>query len=148
MSKRWSKLQKELYLIRAEGLNMQIHCSIYRMNSQRGQANIPRYWITIDGEIIWDYPKDFIKQTNPDRENPDWYPYVTDIPSISDLIREYIDTPKKEILEKEFRTDHWGLINILRAGDKRVGDRRLSTLKNIANSSVIEKMIAARRVRT
>ncbi len=46
-----------------------------------------------------------------------WYPYLTDICSISDLLREYIDTPKAELLTKQFTSDKWGLVNILRAVD-------------------------------
>ena len=129
MSKPWSKLQKEFYLLRAEGLDLQLQCRAYRMDSQRGSTNIPRYWITLGKEIIWDYPKDFINKINPNRENPKSYPYKTDIPDISKLIREYIDTPKKEIMIKIFENDYWGLINILRAADKRIGNKRLSDLK-------------------
>ncbi len=51
---RWSKLQREFYTIRADGLDLQIHCRVYRMQSQRGSADLPRYWITLGKEIIWD----------------------------------------------------------------------------------------------
>ena len=78
MSKPWSKLQKEFYLLRAEGLDLQLQCRAYRMDSQRGSTNIPRYWITLGKEIIWDYPKDFIKKINPNRENPKSYLYKTE----------------------------------------------------------------------
>ncbi len=144
MSKPWSKLQKEFYLIRADGLDLQLHCRPYRMDSQRGSSNCPRYWITIGKEIIWDYPKDFIDKTHPNRTNPKWYPYGTDIPDISNLIRDYIDTSKNEIMTKTFENDYWGLINILRAADKRIGTRRLPELKKKTRNKAARKVIDAR----
>ena len=145
MSKPWSKLQKEFYLIRADGLDLQLHCRAYRMDSQRGSTNCPRYWITIGKEIIWDYPKDFIGKRHPNRANPKWYPYGTDIPDISNLIREYIDTAKNEIMTKTFENDNWELINILRAADKRIGARRLPELKKKTRNKAAQKVIEARK---
>ena len=129
MSKPWSKLQREFYLLRADGLDVQLQCRSYRMNSQSGTTNCPRYWITLGKEIVWDYPRNFTETKHPDRADIKWYPYGNDIPDISNLIREYIDTPKQDIMSRFFENDHWGLINILRASDKRVGIRRLPDLK-------------------
>ena len=50
------------------------------------------------------------------------YPYTTDVSDISNLIREYIDTPVSEIVYKHFENDYWGLANILRAADRRIGN--------------------------
>lgn len=58
--KRWSKLQKELYLIIDPEIDFQIHCAVYPMRSDRATSPCPRYWITIGKEIIFDYPKDFV----------------------------------------------------------------------------------------
>lgn len=33
--KRWSNLQKQLYLILDNKINLQIHCSVYRMNKYK-----------------------------------------------------------------------------------------------------------------
>ncbi len=102
MTKPWSKLQKEYYLLLAEGLKLQLHCNAYRMNSQMGSTNLPRYWITLGKEIIWDYPKDFVEKSHPNRADIKWYPYGNDVPNISMLIREYIDTPKTQLFDKVF----------------------------------------------
>jgi hypothetical protein len=122
------------------------------MKSQRGRTDCPRYWITLDKEIIWDYPKDFIDLKHPQRKPGYCYPYGTDISNISSLFREYIDTPKEELLTKHFKKDHWGLINILRAMDRRIGTRRLSELKrktsNKAALAVLEARIAPETLKT
>ncbi len=130
----WSKLQKSIYLLKATGINFQIHCSIYRMKSKRGSTDLPRYWITLEKEIIWDYPKDFI-----DKDSSHNYPYEHDISEISNLIREYIDTPKDILLNKEFENDKWGLIEILIAIDRRTGKRQFKgLLEKFKNKNAIK----------
>ena len=145
----WSKLQRELYKLVSDSINFQIHCAAYPMNSQRGSTDLPRYWITLNKEIIWDYPKQFITKDGTVKNLAGFeagYPYSTNVSDISELIREYIDTPKDEILSKAFENDYWGLINILRAADRRIGERRLNELKkktdNIAANKVIEARIS------
>ncbi len=142
---RWSKLQREIYKITTNSINIQIHCSVYYMNSRYGNTNLPRYWITLDKEIIFDYPKQFVTDDGVVKNLSGFdagYPYRNDISEISNLIREYIDTPKNEILTKIFKNDYWGLINILRSMDRRIGTRGLKRLKkkthNIAALKVIE----------
>lgn len=148
--KRWSALQREIYKIIDEHINLQIHLSNYRMNSQYGSTDLPRYWITLDNEIIFDYPKQFvftdengsfIKNLRGDRL---YYPYQTDISEISNLIREYIDTPKEEVFSKHFENDHWSLINILKASDRRFGAKRLELLKKRTDNKAALKVIEHR----
>lgn len=121
---RWSKLQRALYRIMDPEIRFQIHCVAYRMNwNQWGRNHVPRYWITIGKEIVWDYPQDFtLKQL--DDEN---YPYGDSIQVMSRLIREYVDCSSSDIF-REFPADKWNLIPVLRVCDRRVGKRRLSSM--------------------
>lgn len=144
---KWSKLQREIYKIITEDINFQIHCSTYRMDSQFGSTDLPRYWITLNKEIIFDYPKQFVTDDGTVKNLSGFeaiYPYKTDISNISGLIREYIDTPKEQILSKTFKNDYWGLINILRAADRRIGARRLEDLKRKTHNIAANKVIEAR----
>ena len=129
--KRWSKLQKDLYLLISPDIEFQIHCVSYPMRSQNGSESLPRYWITLGKEIIWDYPKDFLskekKGNYKDPENGN-YPYVNEASDISNLIREYIDTPKNDLLDKVFENDKWGLTDIFKAADRRISAKRLRDL--------------------
>ena len=68
--RRWSKLQKELYLIIDPNIDFQIHCSVYRMQSRMGSTDLPRYWITLNKEIIFDYPCQFVNAEG-EINNPD-----------------------------------------------------------------------------
>ena len=140
----WSKLQKRLYDLISLEIDLQVHCGVYRMQSQRGSAGLLRYWITLDKEIIWDYPKMIIEIPQLGKAPLKWYPYVTDISSISDLFREYIDTPAEELLEKEFVNDYWGLTNILKVSDRRIGRRRLQLLKKRISNKAARKVLLKR----
>ena len=148
---RWSKLQRALYLIVSPDIDFRIHLSKYRMDSQYGSTELPRYWITLNGEIIFDYPKQFVNSNgmiNTMQKNKPYggraYPYITDIPDISGLIREYIDTDKSEVFDKHFENDYWGLINILKAADRRNGKRRLKLLKRKTDNKAANKIIELR----
>jgi hypothetical protein len=119
--KRWSKLQKAVESRFAPGLDLHIQCRVYRMDSRSGSTGLPRYWATLDGVVIWDYPQDFPRLAAD-------YPYVTDIRAISGLLRDYLDTPVAALMHRPFR-DPWCLIDILLAADRRIGHRRLGSLK-------------------
>ncbi len=99
------------------------------MHSERGSTGLPRYWITLDKNIIWDYPKQFIDKKLKNDGVIKTYPYNTDISEISDLIEEYIQMDKEELFQKHFENDLWGLVNILKAADRRIGIRRLLLLR-------------------
>ena len=100
MPKHWSKLQREIYKLIDSRIGIQIHCSVYRMDSRWGGTDLPRYWITLGKEIIFDYPKDFLDKKLPERgliiscshneTVEELYPYVTEISLISDIIRRSI----------------------------------------------------------
>jgi hypothetical protein len=145
--KRWSKLQKEIYDLISPDIKFQIHCAVYPMRSQRGSTDLPRYWITLGKEIIWDYPKDFVTSEGTIGNNEGvslHYPYETDVSDISQLIREYIDTPKDALFDKNFENDKWGLTNILKSADRRIGIRRLNNLKRITHNIAASKVITYR----
>ena len=131
--KRWSKLQKELYLIIDPTIDFQIHCVAYPMRSRYGNTALPRYWITLGREIIFDYPSQFVLADGTVRNyDPDGihqnYPYTTDVSDISN----------------HFENDYWGLANILRAADKRIGQRRLNSLRRRIKNQAAQKILELR----
>ena len=147
--KRWSKLAKRLYELVDESIDFKLHFTVYRMQSKRGSTDLPRYFITLAGEIIFDYPKDFVLKSGGVKSLAQGalakiYPYGNDISDIGELIREYIDTPKEELFAKHFDVDDWGLANILKAADKRIGKRRLQILAKNKKNQAMQKVIAAR----
>lgn len=142
MPKRWSKLQSRLYNLIDESLNFQIHCAVYEMNSNDGYhgSKLPRYFITIDKEIVFDYPKDF---NTSEKYGFNSYPWDTDISAISDIIEEYIQCSDTELMS-EFDKDKWGITDILRVCDRRIGKRRLKDLREKITNEVLLKVIDRR----
>lgn len=142
MSKRWSKLQSRLYHLMEPSMDFQIHCALYEMNSNDGchGNKLPRYFITIGKDIVFDYPKEFDTTY---RYGFNSYPWDTDISEISDLIEEYIQRSEKEIMNP-FENDQWGLTDILRVCDRRVGKRRLQKIKEFTSDERILQIINKR----
>jgi len=140
----WSKLQKRLYNLISDDINLQIQCVVYKMNSNYGNTGLPRYFITLDKDIIWDYPSDFRTDKTGNEIIKD-YPHINDISTISDLIEEYINTGNDELSEKVFENDLWNLTDILKAADRRMGKRRLEVLKDKKEYDAA-KNIASKRI--
>ena len=57
--KRWSKLQKEIYKLLDPALGLQIQCRVTRQPTQWTVNTLPHYWITLEKEVIFDFPNDF-----------------------------------------------------------------------------------------
>lgn len=142
--RRWSKLQRRLYDVRAPEADLQIHCVVYPMDSVYGRTGLPRYWITVGDEVVWDYPRQLRDHWIPGSKPLRYYPYQPEIGEISDLIEEYLDTPREELLDKRFENDHWGLLNILRAADRRFGALRLPTLRRKIGNAAARKVLDRR----
>ena len=129
--RRFSKLKKQIDGLFDPVLNMEFCCSSYPMRSKTGYAtrSLPRFYIKLDGKITWDFPKDF------DVENMQ-HGWISRN-GISDLVREYIDTPVDELLHKEFSVgyaDHkvaTSLTDIFKMADRRFGKKKVAELGSI-----------------
>ena len=105
--RRFSKLKKQIDGLFDPVLKMEFCCSAYPMRPKNGYANrsLPRFYVKLDKEIIWDFPKDF------DVEN--WKVFSWIRYDISALVREYIDTPVDELLEKNFSSEQNRPVNVM-----------------------------------
>jgi hypothetical protein len=94
-------------------------------------------------EIIWKFPRQFVNEETiyPDGGNP----YSFGVKDLNELLREYLDTPKNVLLTKEFPSDYFGLTNILKSADRRIGlERLLQHFKDCEQNSV-KKVVSVRR---
>ena len=123
-------------------VEFQLHCALYEMNSNDGHhgSKLPRYFITVGKEIIFDYPKDFDTTWKYGRNS---YPWDTEISDISDMIEAYIQCPETELMNS-FAADRWGLTDILRVCDRRIGKRRLRELQAVTKDETLLKIIRRR----
>ena len=117
--RRWSKLKKKVEKLMDKNLNFKIYCNAYEIGSFGNE--IPRWWITINGEIIWDFPKHYSQE--------DWYYEDLDI---SQRLDTYINSPSDDInMLIDLTEDQFDLIHLLLTCDKRIGKRRLSKMREM-----------------
>lgn len=112
------------------------------MNSNDGYhcSKLPRYFITIDKEIIFDYPKDFDTTL---KYGYNSYPWDKEFSEITKVIEEYIQRPESELMNT-FVNDKWGITDIIRVCDRRIGKRRLSQLKAHVTNAILLDVIDKR----
>lgn len=130
---RWSHLKKLLLNIFDPDIDLNIYCSAYRGEDMQ----IGRYWIVLSGETIFDEPKHISKQLAAGVPN-------SAATTITGLLRAYIDTPKDQLMTAEFSGDDFGIVDLLRACDRRIGKRRLAEMMNHNPSKAMEKVIVTR----
>jgi hypothetical protein len=146
----WSKLKKRVESLWLPALKLAIHCTVYVETTSHGVYESPRHWIAFNKEIIWDFPSMFLKWKHPNVQKPleyldetyhGWY-RASDV---SVLLHEYVDVPRDGLLQYSFTDDYWGLTDILRAADRRLGRERLvSWGESLPPDSPGRKLLAAR----
>jgi len=114
----WSKLKKDLFKVLDPKL-LDIQCAVYEKESYGGhKKRRPSYSFFYKKDKIASYPSDTdyrVKNT--------YYSYGFE--QIGDLLREYINTPKKDLLKKRFELDEaYKIVDILIACDTRIGKRK------------------------
>lgn len=164
MAKRWSKLQCRIEALFDPELNMRIHCAGFRDDHDTmGFHTSGRYWVTVSGKVIWDFPKDFVTWANywddANRSNyhpASWsalaeinglpvdlkFPYTAS--DISALIRDYIDTPVGELLSKSFANDGHRLTDLFKAADRRISRKRVAHHFDGVATEAVTVILAAR----
>ena len=126
MAKRWSKLKKLIEDLFASGLPLQIHCTAIRTtpDNEGSLAEVLGVFkVCLAKNVIWNFPRQFVNEETvyPDGGNQ----YSFGVRDLNELLRDYLDTPKNALLKKEFSRDFFGLTNILKAADRRLGLERL-----------------------
>lgn len=50
----WSQIQRKLYDLFDPNINLQVNCVVYPGGGKTCLNGIPRFWVTLDGEVIFD----------------------------------------------------------------------------------------------
>ena len=142
MPRRWSKLQHRLHEIFDPNIRLQFHCAVYRIPGHVDTV-CSRYFLMLNSEIIWDWPKDY----SGDLSYEEMYlVYRSSASDLSDLIAEYLNAERKTALSLK---DGWGILDILKASDRRIGRRQWDDLLENINpkvSNAVEKIINYRKI--
>jgi hypothetical protein len=131
---RWSQLQKLIYNVWCDDLGLQIHTNAFALS---GSASVGRYWITLGKDIIWDVPRDF-----PEEKAKGTYNNVAS--EISEVIKAYLDTPREELLSRVFEADRWGIVDIFRVSDRRLGRKSLELMEITTLPEPAKRILEAR----
>ena len=142
--RRFSKLKKKIESLFAPDLDLKVYCTVYYWRGHE-VFTLPRFWIVLDKEIIFDWIKDFkdFEISNP--AYPEGRPICyLDILFITDMLQEYIETPTDELFDHILHKDYYGLSDILKAADRRIGTKRLLLLRGRTENEVARKIIDMR----
>ena len=155
----FSKLKKRIESLFDEKLDMKFCCVSYPVHGQWGQHNsIPRFYLKLGKEIIWDFPKDFEIKDLP-------FYYWAESNGITNLIREYIDTPASELLKKNFECEtidfssflnseehsgnyciYYKITPLFKAADRRLGKDKLKEWSMKVKNPLVDRIIEQRFV--
>ena len=102
MPRRWSKLQRRIYTIFDLNIRLQFHCAIYRIPGHVDSV-CPRYFLMLNDEIIWDWPKDCSAKLN---YKEMYFVYRSSASDISDLINVYLNADRQSFI---ILKDDWEL---------------------------------------
>lgn len=146
MSKRWSKLQKKIYAMVDPAINLRIHCVKYRIPGHCGMQEFPRYFVTLDGQIIFDWPKAYSQGdcSRPAQANIHLQAFWC-ASDISNAISKYLNAGSETQMTI---TDPWGISEILRAADRRIGQHRWDRVFALSNSAGRLVLLARRAAKT
>jgi len=132
--KRWSRLYREIRRFFAAGLDLDIHAVAYPMDSNYGHdKKIPRFWVTMGKEILWDWP------ALPPHNGNQYWVYREVVEAIPISLRAHIDrtmqvniaawlASPQEYDWSELRQPPPSLIEILVCADRRLGKKWASAI--------------------
>ncbi|MGV7222662.1 MAG: hypothetical protein ACQ9MH_14180 [Nitrospinales bacterium] len=143
--KRWSKLKKNIESFFADDLPLVIHCTDVNRVTGNPFGYLGKLRIQFGKEVLWSFPNDFI--TNDKSTWPEVGPMSYTASNINRIIREYIDTPKSELLEKEFQDDLFKITDIFKAADKRISFDRLQNHFDSPQSVPVQTILHARALK-
>jgi hypothetical protein len=152
MTKRWSKLKKEVESLFADNLDLKVYCTDmdraitarkYNSGEHLSFQSLGNFRVVLDKTELWSFPKDFVKANEPGTW-PDGRPYSYTASDINCVIREYIDTPKSELLSKHFKDDLFGITKLFLAADRRISPEKLATHFRESHNERVTPIIEAR----
>jgi hypothetical protein len=149
MSKRWSKLRSPVESLFVDGLRLGIQCSEIRptWNNEGSLVEVlGTFTVRLNKTVIWDFPKQFVTYWTGYPDGGNQYSYS--VSDINGLLREYLDTPKAALPAKQFERDYFGITDILKAADRRLGLTRLTEYFASCDKPWVLSVLESRRALT
>ena len=149
--KKWNQINKRLQNIIQDDLNIKFIHSPLVKRTTRSELCIPFFYVKLNDEIIWSYPKDcaydnwqfgfkwsaYVRWDSPWQGGQSFkYSNGIQYASPENIVAGYLDMQKDKLSEFDEPT---GLKYILWACDKRIGKEKLSQMQFIKQALPIEK---------
>ena len=147
MAKRWSKLKKTIEDLFVQDLSLHIHCTDIRTtlwNEGTFAEALGVFTIRLGKNVIWNFPRQFIDWETRYPDGGNHFSYS--VSDLNGLLRDYLDTPKDALLKKEFPRDYFGITNIFKAADRRIGLERLEQYFKDCQQNSVKKILSTRRI--
>lgn len=139
----WSKLERKLRDLPDPGLDLRFRFTAYRQESIEtpwaGDAAC-KFWITQGKQTLWAVPRD--RHSGDTREvdftarrSPAW---------LVELAAEYLQVPRNQLIEWTPDWSGWGLPDLLKACDRRIGKRQWDTLRQQLTEPAALRLLALR----
>lgn len=128
MSQTWSKLERRLREFVEPSLNLRFRFTAYRYKviQTPWEGDLcTKLWLTQGKRTIWSVPQDRHAKNSAGvdyygRRSPGW---------VVELAAEYLQLPRAALVEWRPDWMGWGMVDILKAVDKRIGKRRWEALR-------------------
>lgn len=138
----WSQIQRKLYEIIDPKINLQVHCAVYPGGGKTCANGIPRFWVTLDGEVIFDCQHDFMFMWHDKDFDIGNLPFEDDISWCCGIVIRHFQAPVDSLMTLH---DRFGLTDIFwrptAASANAAGRRSIKTAPRLpARYSSLEAM--------
>ena len=139
----WSKLERRLRDLPDPALRLRFRFTAYRQDAiatpWEGDAAC-KFWITQGKDTVWAVPRDRHSGDRADigyaaRRSPGW---------LVEMAADYLQQPRDRLLDWTPDWGGWGLPDILKACDRRIGRRQWAALREIIIEPVALHLIDLR----
>lgn len=136
----WSQIQRKLYDLIDPNLKLQVHCAVYPGGGRTCLNGIPRFWVKLGDEVIFDCLHDYIFMWQDKNFDIGNLPLEDDIAWCCGIVIRYFQAPVDCLMTLH---DRFGLTDILLAADRRIGKRRWPEIY-ATRSEAAQKVLVAR----
>jgi hypothetical protein len=132
----WSKLERRLRDLPDPGLGLRFRFTAYRyevIETPHPSELACKFWITRSRRTIWAVPRDRNARgadgaiDGYGRRSPGW---------LVEIASDYLQLPRASLIEWHRDWDGWGLVDILKACDRRIGRRQWPALRSALQEPV------------
>jgi hypothetical protein len=140
----WSKLERRLRDVPDPALDLRFRFTAYRQDvieTPHWSEAACKFWITQGRRTLWVVPRDrHAGETDGDigvygRRSPGW---------LVELGVEYLKLPRTRLIDWQPEWAGWGLVDILKASDRRIGRRQWKRLRDRLNEPVALRLLDQR----